>query len=139
MAQWSLGYLEYRVPYDINIRNEYDILELQEIPRINYSEVMEKLQADGYDIKEYVQVEKYIINPEDINNRDPREAPLAVISLSDYNKSRKMLGYDKVKLKDNEFTTQWIKMVEEEEISTFIEENKTLKIKEKELKVLRNF
>lgn len=135
MAQWSLGYLEYRVPYDINIRNEYDILDLEEIPRINYSTIMEKLQTDGYDIKEYVQVEKYIINPEDINNRDPREAPLAVISLSDYNKSREMLGYDKVKLKEDQYTTHWATMLEEDEISIFIEDNPILKIKDKELKI----
>lgn len=135
LAQWSLGYLEYRVPYDINIRNDYDVLELEEIPEINYSSLIEKLEYEGYDIKDYVQVEKYIINPEDINNRDPREVPLIVVSLSDYNKAREMLGYDKIKLRDNEFTTHWARMVEKTEISRFIEENSTIEINDKSLKL----
>lgn len=135
MAQWSLGYLEYRVPYDIYISNDYDTLELEEIPQINYSSFIEELEQEGYAIKDYVQVEKYIVNPEDINRRDPSEVPLVVISLSDYNRAREMLSYDKVQLKDNEFTTHWLTMIEEGEISRFLEENPTIEVKNKSLKL----
>lgn len=138
MAQWSLGYLEYRVPYDINVRNDYSQLEIEEIPQIDYSEVVDYLKTNDYNVDEYCQIEKYLINPEDINRRDPADRPVIVIKLSDYNKSREMLGYDSVNLNSNEFTTQWAKMVEEESIQEYIKENSIMDVNGQELKISSN-
>ncbi len=135
LSQWSLGYLEYRVPFDINIRNYYSELELEDIPDVDYSEVVEYLKVNDYNIDEYCQVEKYIINPEDISRRDPADRPTVVIKLSDFNKSREMLGYDSVNLNSDEFTTQWVKMTEEESILEYIEENSTMNVNGEELKI----
>jgi putative ABC transport system permease protein len=60
--------------------------------------------------------------------------PLA-IGLSDYNHLRKMLGYTDIKLKNNEFTMQWLKLEDEKFIEEYIKEHATLQIKGHELRI----
>ena len=125
MAQWALGYLDMRVPYDIDIRNDYNsrfleqanINDIKELPKLDYSEVIYYLNDKGYDIKNYCQVEKYIVKSEDNSNS------YLAIKLSDFNKLRAMLGYNEIDLKDNEFTTQWYSTSTDESISDYIGKN----------------
>lgn len=125
MAQWALGYLDMRVPYDIDIRNDYNsrfleqanINDIKELPKLDYSEVIDYLNDKGYDIKNYCQVEKYIVKSEDNSNS------YLAIKLSDFNKLRAMLGYNEIDLKDNEFTTQWYSTSTDESISDYIGKN----------------
>lgn len=130
MAQWALGYLDMRVPYDIDIRNNYStsflsevsINNVKELPKLDYSEVIDYLNNNGYDVKNYCQIEKYFIN---INENS--ESILA-IGLSDFNKLRSMLGYKEIELKDNEFTTQWFSATTDEEINNYVIKNSVLNI-----------
>jgi putative ABC transport system permease protein len=130
MAQWASGYLDMRVPYDIDIRNNYstsflienNINNTNEIPKLDYNKVVDYLNDKGYGVKGYCQVEKYTAivggNSESI----------LAIGLSDFNQLRTMLGYKEVELKDNEFTTQWFSATPDEVINDYINKNDELDI-----------
>ena len=130
MSQWSMGYLDMRVPYDIEIRNNYstnflaqsNIDDIKVIPKLDYSEIVDCLNNNGKDTESYCQVEKYIISHD-----DNIKSTLA-IKLSDFNKLRTMLGYDEIKLNDKEFTTQWHNVVSDEVINNYVGKNSKLNI-----------
>ena len=140
MAQWALGYLDMRVPYDIEIRNNYNnrflkennITDIKDLPKLDYSEIIDYLNKKDYDVNGYCEVEKYIINSDDNNVFN------IAISLSDFNKLRSILGYEEVDLKDSEFTIQWHSAVTEIEIDNYIKENSKLNINGQELKLSDN-
>lgn len=143
MSQWSLGYLDYRVPFDIDVRNEYSyrfgentsLEDIKDIPKINYEEVIKYLNDNDYGVEEYCQVEKYFLNKEDFYIRDVDNIPIVVVKLSDFNKLRSMLGYKEIKLRDNEFTTQWQKIIKEDDIKKSIKENSIINIDGKNLNI----
>lgn len=146
MSQWALGYLDYRVPFDIEIRNEYSygfrkensINDIEDIPKIDYSEVIKYLNDNDYDIESYSQVEKYFINKEDFYIRDKNNSPILAIKVSDFNKLRSMLGYEEIKLKSYEFATQWNSTIDEKSRNKYIKENSILNIDGQELKISSN-
>lgn len=141
MSQWSLGYLDYRIPFDISISNEYNvprcfsIADINDIPLIDYKEVISYLNGSNNNIEKYCILEKYFINENDFYIKDKNEMPFLAIKLSDFNEMRKMLGYGEVQLADNEFTTQWQKTSLQETIDEFINSNSILKVGEKEVKI----
>lgn len=143
MSQWSLGYLDYRVPFDIDVRNEYSyrfgentsLEDIKDIPKINYDEVIKYLNDNDYGVEEYCQVEKYFLNKEDFYIRDVDNIPIVAVKLSDFNKLRRMLGYKEIKLRDNEFTTQWQKIIKEDDIKKSIKENSMINIDGKNLNI----
>ena len=143
MSQWSLGYLDYRVPFDIDVRNEYSyglgentsLEDINDIPKINYGEVIKYLNDNNYGVEEYCQVEKYFLNKEDFYKRDVNNIPIVAVKLSDFNKLRSMLGYKKIKLKDNEFTTKWAKVIKEDDIKKSLKKNSTINIDGKNLNI----
>lgn len=114
MAQWGEGFLDYRLPFDINISNSYiHITEIKDIPKIDYSDLASYFSNEKYGLKDYCQVEKYFIKDTDFykgrNKENPYESknmPSLAIGLSDYNNLRKMLEYSEITLGNNEFTTQ---------------------------------
>ena len=129
MAQWSLGYLNMRVPYDIDIRNDYSYnFDIEDIPKLDYGEVVQYLNDEGYSVRDYCQVEKYFIDKDGFYIGDRNNSPMLAISLSDFNKLRTMLGYEKINLKENEFTTQWHSVVNDTDISNFLAKNKHLNV-----------
>ncbi|VYU65289.1 FtsX-like permease family protein [Clostridium tertium] len=140
MAQWALGYLDMRVPYDIDIRNNYNsrfleeanISNIKELPKLDYSEVIDYLNDKGYDIKNYCQVEKYIIKADDKSTQE------LAIKLSDFNKLRAMLGYKEIELEDNEFTTQWYSASTDERINEYVDKNSQIVIEEETYNISEN-
>lgn len=135
MSQWAIGYLDERVPYDIEIRNDYSsrLIEeynIEEIPKLDYSGIIDYLNKKEFNVDSYCQVEKYPVNKE--NDRS------MAIRLNDFNKLRSMLGYEKVELKDNEFTTQWYSAVNDGEMSNYIKKNATLNVEGKTLNISKN-
>ena len=146
MAEWALGYLEMRVPFDVEIRNNYShsfiteahISNANELPALDYSGVVDYLNEKGYDVNSYCEVEKYFINDEEYYNINQKNISMIGIRLSDFNKMRRMLGYEEISLKDNEFTTQWYSVVDDEEINSFLKDNSTLNIKDTKLKISKN-
>lgn len=146
MAEWALGYLEMRVPFDVEIRNNYshsfiseaNISNANELPALDYSEVVDYLNEKGYDVNNYCEVKKYFINEEEYYNIDQKNISMIGIRLSDFNKMRRMLGYEEISLKYNEFTTQWYSVVTDEEINSFLKDNSTLNIDDINLKISKN-
>lgn len=143
MSQWSLGYLDYRAPYDIDISTNYNIDEkrryesIDEIPSYNYEEIISYLNKDD-NLEEYCVVDNYFIKPEDFNITDKWSRPLNVVKLSQFNKARSMLGYKEITLERDEFTTHWVKAIDQSQIDDFIKENGKLDIGGKELKLSSN-
>lgn len=146
MAQWAIGYLDMRVPYDVEIRNNYsngfltenNITDIKDIPQLDYSEIIDYLNDKDHDVNSYCEVEKYFINKDDFYNKDKNNVSTIAISLSDFNKLRSMLGYDEIELKDNEFTTQCHSAVNDEEISNYIKDYANLNVNGEELKLSEN-
>ena len=143
MSQWSIGYLDYRVPFDIDVRNEYSyrldentsLKDIKDIPKINYDEVIKYLNDNNYGVEEYCQVEKYFLDKDDFYIRDVDNIPVVAVKLSDFNKLRSMLGYKEISLKDNEFTTQWQKIIKEDDIKKSIKKNSTINVDGKKLNI----
>lgn len=146
MAQWSLGFLDYRIPFDIEIRTAYttwgdekrSINKIEDMPKYNYPEMITHLEDIGVDINEYEEVEKYFIKEDDFYKREDKTIPPWAISLSDYNKLRSMQGYDVIKLENNEYTTQWDKTTEENEIKKYIKENQVIEVNDNKLQISEN-
>lgn len=140
LAQWALGYLDMRVPYDIDIRNDYsigflaeaNINHVKDLPKLDYSQVIDYLNDNGHTVKSYCQVEKYSVKAEGKNEE------ILVISLSDFNKLRHMLGYEEIELKDNEFTTQWYSTITDEVINSYVDNNTHLVIEGEEYIISKN-
>lgn len=128
MSQWSLGYLDMRVPYDVEIRNfcsmgygEYRIFEdIKDIPRLDYSGVVDYLNEKGLSVKDYCQVEKYFIDDQEFSTGNMSNIPTMAISLSDFNKLRDMLGYKEISLSEDEFAIQMHRINTEEQINRYI-------------------
>ncbi|WP_040329075.1 FtsX-like permease family protein [Clostridium ihumii] len=144
MSQWSLGYLDYRIPFDIELRSgsySYRIDEnsntnkIGDMANFNYSELINHLKDLGVELNEYEEVEKYFAKEEDFYKKDIKSTAPFIISLSDFNKLRSMQGYDKVSLKNNEYTVQWDKMTDKGQIDKYVNENKTINIKGNDLRI----
>lgn len=138
MAQWALGFLDYRVPFDISITNDNriisDIKDIKDIPKMDYSEVINYIKGDEDNIKEYCQLESYFINEEDFYKRTKGNMPIVAIKLSDFNELRTMLNYEKIELDNNEFTMQWEKTVDDTEVDKYIKENPVLNVNNQSIK-----
>ncbi|MEW9094306.1 MAG: ABC transporter permease [Clostridiaceae bacterium] len=107
LAEVSEGYLDYRVPYDIIINNQYNYIDkIEDIPEIDYSFMDDILQDNDIEIEENCQMEGYFIW-DDFKNKETRknkwDYPRLAISISDYNQMRKMAGYEPISLGNNEF------------------------------------
>ena len=141
MSELSLGYLDYRIPFDIGISNKYNVpgrfsvTDINDIPNIDYGKIAQYLNEDNNNIDEYCEVNKYFINKEDFYKREKRDIPILAIKLSDFNKLRTMLGYEKVNLENDEFTMQWAKEISKEKIDKFINSNFNLKVDNKILRI----
>jgi putative ABC transport system permease protein len=139
LSQWSLGYLDNRIPFDTVVVNKLDIMNrAEDIAKIDYSGLVKYLDSEDYNFKAYCEVEQYYIYDKNLYNTDIKNRPLFAIGLSDYNQLRKMLGYSEVSLSSNEFTTQWLKLAEDKLVNDYISENSTLKIKDEVLKLSSN-
>lgn len=146
LSQWALGFLDYRIPFDIYIGNEYSlgfredssINDINDIPKLDYSEVVNYMNDNDFDVESYVQVERYFIDKDDFYKRDKRDIqsiPTLAISLSDFNEMRSMLGYKKINLNENEFATQWEQKVDQDNITKYFNENKSININGKVLNI----
>ncbi|GAA0764728.1 ABC transporter permease [Clostridium subterminale] len=136
LSQWSLGYLDNRIPFDAVVTSKLNIMtKAGDISKIDYSEIAEYFGSENYGLKDYCEVEQYFIYDAELYKKDRRNTPPLAIGLSDYNQLRKILGYSEVQLKSNEFTIQRHKLVDEELIKEYLTKNSTIKINDDELKL----
>lgn len=136
LSQWSLGYLDNRIPFDTVVSSKINMMnKLEDVSKVDYHDLAEHMDSQKYRLEDYCQVEQYYIDDAKAYNKNGKDMPLFAISLSDYNQLRKMLGYREVKLEKNEFTMQWLKMEDNKSIDDYMMENSTLNIKGHELKL----
>ena len=107
-AEISMGYLDYRMPYDLMINNTYRYIDrLEDIPQIDYSFVKEIVEGHNIGITEEVSQESYFVWERDFNTvgtrANWRDLPRLAMRISDYNAMRQMAGFESVPLDDNQF------------------------------------
>lgn len=108
LAEITTGYLDYRMPYDIMIYNNYRYIdEIDDIPKIDFSFVGDILKGHGIVLSEEVSQKSYFVWERDFNTVDTREywndLPRLAMRISEYNAMREMAGFEPVPLADNEF------------------------------------
>lgn len=108
LAEITTGYLDYRMPYDIMIYNNYRYIdEIDDIPEIDFSFVGDILKGHGIVLSEEVSQKSYFVWERDFNTVDTREywndLPRLAMQISEYNAMREMAGFEPVPLADNEF------------------------------------
>ncbi|MBD5455223.1 MAG: ABC transporter permease [Lachnospiraceae bacterium] len=108
LAEIGVGYLDYRMPYDIMIYNTYMYIdEMEDIPEIDFSFIGDILQEHGITVSEEVSQKSYFVWERDFNTVDTRQywrdLPRLAMRISEYNAMRKMAGFAAVPLADNEF------------------------------------
>lgn len=108
LAEIGVGYLDYRMPYDIMIYNTYMYIdEMDDIPEIDFSFIGDILQEHGITVSEEVSQKSYFVWERDFNTVDTRQywrdLPRLAMRISEYNAMRKMAGFAAVPLADNEF------------------------------------
>ncbi|MFR8620551.1 MAG: ABC transporter permease, partial [Romboutsia timonensis] len=114
------------------------INKIVEIPKFQYSDIINYIKDYGVDIDEYEEVEKYFLNEEDFYKRDDMSIPPLAISLSDFNKLRNMQGYEQINLANYEYTTQWDGNTEDSEIENYINQNKFLNVSGSDMKISKD-
>ncbi|MGL5575791.1 MAG: FtsX-like permease family protein [Sarcina sp.] len=122
MSQWSIGYLEYRLPFELMINNEI-VEEDGKFTRLNmdYESYEKELNKEIYGMSKLVKFDMHYLED------NIKEAKQFAMKLSDYNELREILNYDEVKLAKNEFIVQAEKTLPDEEIDKYISKNKTIK------------
>ena len=108
LAEITTGYLDYRMPYDIMIYNNYRYIdEIDDIPEVDFSFVGDILKEHGIVLSEEVSQKSYFVWERDFNTVDTREywndLPRLAMRISEYNAMREMAGFEPVSLADNEF------------------------------------
>ncbi len=126
LADISEEYLDYRIPYDLMINNSYRYIDkLRDIPKIEYSFINNILKEHGILIEESCEQQSYFVWEEAFEPVDVREnkwdMPRLAISVSDYNKMRKMAGYEGIFLKDDEFAIQVSNEIDTEELKKHLQ------------------
>lgn len=127
LSGWALGYLDTRSMYDVQIYSRYNnVYEEKELPQDHYEVVTDFLDQHNIETACDHAFSLYLPKKTDFNRRIKYDFPVAAISLSDYNAIREMLGYERISLAENEFTTQWHAIETQEERHAFLKENTTV-------------
>ncbi len=108
LAEITMGYLDYHMPYDIMIYNNYRYIdEIDDIPEVDFSFVGDILKEHGIVLSEEVSQKSYLVWERDFNTVDTREywndLPRLAMRISEYNAMRELAGFEPVPLADNEF------------------------------------
>lgn len=140
LAQWSMGYLNDRLPYDLYINgfpSESYIKEhnISEIDKIDYKSLVDYIDKNGGKVNNYIEISKYRAQVNLYYNNSENVEEATVIGLTDYNNMRTMLGYDAITLDDNSYATHWQSTHIEEEKEYFFNNNDIININNHKLKL----
>ena len=138
LVGWAQGFLEKRVPFDIQISSDYigmqsgyiGIQSEKELPVTDYS-FLDSFIEKNISVRDDCSFKTYFVNKTDfynqLENSRKNASPITAISLSDYNHLLKMAGYDEISLRNHEFTTQWLSITPQDSISAYLEAHKSIK------------
>lgn len=128
LTGWASGFLDQRSLYDVQIssayNNVYDEASLLTGDSYvdHYALVPDFLAQHEIAVSHDCSFSLYLPCREEFHNRVKLDFPVVAIRLSDYNAIREMLGYDKIRLAENEFTTQWQSIATEKERVEFMKD-----------------
>lgn len=139
LTGWSLGYLDSRAVYDIQISSRYnDVYEVENLPDTDYGEITAFIEQNNIAIKEDLTFSEYLPQKSDFHQRVKYDFPPLAIALKDYNAVRKMLGYEPIILQTDEFATHWHRAAEDKDIENYIAEHTLLETDAGTLKLSEN-
>lgn len=139
LTGWSLGYLDSRAVYDIQISSRYnDVYEVENLPDTNYGEITAFIEQNNIAIKSDLTFSEYLPQKSDFHQRVKYDFPPLAIALKDYNAVRKMLGYEPIILQTDEFATHWHRAAEDKDIENYIAEHILLETDAGTLKLSEN-
>lgn len=139
LVGWASGYLEARAVYDVQIFSGYNqVSEVENLPAGDYELVTMYLEENNIKIESDCLFNLYLPRKEAFHQRMKYDFPAAAISLTDYNYILSMHGYEPVPLKDNEFTTQWRSISDEEQQREFFSTHASLLTEDKRLQLAPN-
>ena len=139
LTGWSLGYLDSRAVYDIQISSRYnDVYEVENLPDTDYEEITAFIEQNNIEIKDDLTFSEYLPQKSDFHQRVKYDFPPLAIALKDYNAVRKMLGYEPIILKTDEFATHWHSAAEDKDIENYIAEHTLLETDAGTLKLSEN-
>ena len=139
LTGWSLGYLDSRAVYDIQISSRYnDVYEVENLPDTDYGEITAFIEQNNIAIKDDLTFSEYLPQKSDFHQRVKYDFPPLAIALKDYNAVRKMLGYETIILKTDEFATHWHSAAEDKDIENYIAEHTLLETDAGTLKLSEN-
>ena len=127
LTGWSLGYLDSRAVYDLQISSRYnDVYEVENLPDTDYGEITAFIEQNNIAIKDDLTFSEYLPQKSDFHQRVKYDFPPLAIALKDYNAVRKMLGYEPIILQTDEFATHWHRAAEDKDIENYIAEHTLL-------------
>lgn len=139
LTGWSLGYLDSRSVYDIQISSMYNEVQVTEkLPDTDYREITEFLEENHISPEHDLTFSEYLPQKDQFHQRIKYNFPPLAMALGDYNTVRKMLGYEPVELGKDEFTTHWRFTAEKQDIEEYIRENPLLETDGGTLKLSEN-
>ena len=139
LTGWSLGYLDSRAVYDIQISSRYnDVYEVENLPDTDYGEITAFIEQNKIAIKDDLTFSEYLPKQSDFHQRVKYNFPPLAIALKDYNAVRKMLGYEPIILQTDEFATHWHRAAEDKDIENYIAEHTLLETDAGTLKLREN-
>ncbi len=120
LSGWSLGYLDKRSICDIQISSLYNhVYQEENLPDTDYEEITKFLEMYNISADYNIIFSEYLPKKEQFHQRVKYNFPPLALAVSDYNDLRKMLGYEPIKLAEDEFTTQWTFTAENEDIEEY--------------------
>lgn len=139
LTGWSLGYLDSRAVYDIQISSRYnDVYEVENLPDTDYGEITAFIEQNKIAIKDDLTFSEYLPKQSDFHQRVKYNFTPLAIALKDYNAVRKMLGYEPIILQTDEFATHWHRAAEDKDIENYIAEHTLLETDAGTLKLSEN-
>ncbi|WP_283683534.1 ABC transporter permease [Parablautia sp. Marseille-Q6255] len=139
LTGWSLGYLDSRAVYDIQISSRYnDVYEVENLLDTDYGEITGFIGKNQIAIEEDLTFSEYLPKRESFHQRVKYDFPPLAIALTDYNTIRKMLGYESVILKADEFATHWHYAADVRDIEDYIASHPLLETDAGTLKLSEN-
>lgn len=139
LTGWSLGYLDSRAVYDIQISSRYnDVYEVENLPDTDYGEITAFIEQNNIAIKDDLTFSEYLPKRDSFHQRVKYDFPPLAISLSDYNAVRKILGYEPIALRTDEFATHWHRAAEYKDIENYIAAHALLETDAGTLKLSEN-
>ncbi len=132
LTGWASGFLDQRSLYDVQISSAYSSVYEEsdlltgDLYIDSYGLVPDFLEQRGIAVSHDCAFSLYLPCRDEFYNRVKLDFPVAAIRLSDYNAIREMLGYEKIHLGENEFTTQWQSIATAKERDEFVKNHRSV-------------